>query len=147
MPFTRKPLLPNVLPLIADWMGLARRLGGLLFLAMPLAVFVANLTILILAQERRWRPRWLAWVAFSVPAAILASVLMAFAASLQCFAWILPLGLAGAVFGWVGLRVAKRKGRRPLWPWWVILLCSGSYVFLVLLALVLMFFGVVHHLL
>ena len=72
---------------------------------------------------------------------------MVFAAFLQCFAWILPLGLAGAVFGWVGLRVAKRKGWRPLWPWWLVLLFSGSYVFLVLLAWVLMFFGIVHHLL
>ena len=72
---------------------------------------------------------------------------MAFAVSLQYFVWVLPLGLAGAVFGLLMLGVAKRKGWRPLWPWWVILLFSGSYVFLVLLALVLQRLGIVHHLL
>jgi len=155
-PFKRigKPSLPtvlSVLPPIGDWMGFgpeARQLGGSLFLVMPLAVFVANLTILIIAQERRWRPRWLAWVAFLVPAVMLGSVLTAFAIPLMLFTSILPWGLAGglagAVFGWVMLVVAKRKGWRPLWPWWLILLFSGSYVFLALLALVLMFFDIMH---
>ncbi len=151
---THEPHLPtvlSVLPPIGDWMGLGaeiRQFGQLLFLGLPLAIFIANLTILILAQERRWRPRWLAWIAFSVPAAILASVLMVFAASLQhFFTSTLPWGLAGAVLGLVMLGVAKRKGWRPLWPWWLVLLFSGSYVFLVLLAPVLERFGVVHHLL
>jgi hypothetical protein len=122
-------------------------LGELLVGPAQLAIFVANLTILIIAQERQWRPRWLAWVAFLVPAAMLASMLMAFAASLMIFTSILPWFCAGAAFGLVMLAVARRKGWRPLWPWWVILLFSGSYVFLVLLALILARVGVVHHLL
>lgn len=147
--FTSKPLLPtvlSVLPPIGDWMGLpevSSALGILLLLAMPPAVFVANLTILIIAHKRRWRPRWLAWVAFSVPAAMWASLLMVpLMVVTVIFPWGLAGGLAGAVFGWVMLRVAKRRGWRLLWPWWVILLCSGSYIFLVLLGLVLAFFDI-----
>jgi hypothetical protein len=63
----------------------ARWLGELLFFAMPVSVFLVNLAILILAHERDWRPKWLAWVAFLVAMAIPGSVLMAGAASLQFF--------------------------------------------------------------
>jgi hypothetical protein len=152
LPYTRKHLLPSIITPIANWMDLGpgprSALAELFIWPIPLTILVTNLTILIIAQERQWRPRWLAWVAFSVPAALLASMLMAAAASLQYFfTSTLPWPCAGAVFGLLMLAVAKRKGWRPLWPWWMILLLSGSYVFLVLLALVLERFGVVHHLL
>jgi len=154
--FTRKEsfLLPSVLGVlapIADWIGLGHDtcfvLAGLLIWPVPWGVFVVNLIILSLAQERDWRPKWLAWVAFLVPTAISGSVLVAFTASLRTLTSILPWFCAGAAFGLVMLAVARRKGWRPLWPWWVILLFSGSYVFLVLLALILARVGVVHHLL
>jgi hypothetical protein len=148
---TRKPLLPSILTPIVDWMDLGPgpriALADLFIWRIPLTILVTNLTILIIAQGRQWRPLWLAWVALSVPAAMLGSVLMACAASLMIYTSILPLPCAGAAFGLLMLAVAKRKGWRPLWPWWLIFLIPGSYVFLVLLALALARVGVVHHLL
>ena len=145
----------RVLALIANWIGLGHVLDGCrgfvwagwLIWPVPWGVFVVNLTILSLAQERQWRPKWLAWFAFFVPMAISGSVLVAFTVSLTTLTSILPWPCAGAVFSLLMLAVAKLKGWRPLWPWWMILLFSGSYVFLVLLTLILARVGVVHHLL
>ena len=153
MPYSgaRKPLLPSVLTLIFNWMylGLGRRsaLAELFILPIPLAILVTNLTILIIAQELKWRPICRAWVALSAPAAILASVLMAFAASLPFFTSMVPWVLAVVVVSLLILWIAKRKGWRPLWPWVVTLVFSGAYVFLVLLSLLLYRLGVVHTLL
>ena len=151
LPYTRRHLLPSIITPVADWMELGPEtcsgLAGLFIWPIPLAILAINLTVLIAARNRKWRPIWLAWVGASVPFAILASVLMAAAASLQCFASILPWGLAVAVLSLLILGVARRKGWHPLWPWWAALLLSGSYVFLVSLSLLLSRLGVVHHLL
>ena len=151
LPYTRKPLVPSILTPIANLADLGSEtrsvLGNLLVWPVPLAILVANLTILIVSQERHWHPRWLAWIAFAFPAALVASLLVAVAASLQFFTSIIPLGLAGAVLSLVMLGVARRRDWRPLWPWWVTLLFSASYVFVVVLSLALRHFGVVRPLL
>ena len=148
---TRKPVLPSIMTPIADWMdlgpGARSALAGLFIWPIPLAILVANLTILIIAQRLRWHPMWLAWAGLAVPVAILGSVLMAMAASLPCFTSILPWVLANAVSSSVVFGVARRKGWGPSWPWLVVLLLSWTYVGLVSLSLLLRHLGIVHHLL
>jgi hypothetical protein len=155
MPYSssRKPVIPSILPPLFNWLGLTtgstfgRQVGWCLLLWVPLATGLVGFLVLVLAYKNSWGPLWLAWSAVVIPTALLGSELMAFAASLPFFSSLLPAAVGPGLAASGLLALGSRRGWRHLWLWWLIAWIGGFYAFFVILARVLMHFGIVQTLL